>query len=31
MAHITAHNELFFFGWDRFYGFGFFGMGKQRA
>lgn len=31
MAHTNAHNELFFFGWNRFYGFGYFGVEKQRA
>lgn len=31
MTHISAHNSLFFFGWNRFSGFGYFGVEKQRA
>ena len=29
MAHGNAHSFMFFFGWTRFSGFGYFGMGKN--
>jgi hypothetical protein len=31
MAHIFAHSFTITFGWDRFCGFGFFGVVKKRA
>ena len=31
MAHTNAHNFTYSFGWNRFYGFGFFGVETQRA
>jgi hypothetical protein len=31
MAHSNAHSFMFFFGWTRFTGSGYFGMEKTRA
>ena len=31
MTHACAHSFTFTYGWNRFYGFGFFGVAKKRA